>query len=231
MKRMNLLPQELRARESARSGSSYAVVAGLACAILAMLAYGLVISGVRTDEAELAALQEETHQAQSRAAALSPYAAFAAMKQTRARSVRGVAETRFDYERLTRELARILPPRVSVGHLEIGPGSLTEEEAALGADNPDGEAPEGAPRMLLSGCAPNQDTVADTLDRLRALTAASSVTLGSSGSSGSGSGGGGGDKPYLVSGSGGGGGCGRVSFDATITLKAPTGASTEEAGS
>jgi hypothetical protein len=68
--------------------------------------------------------------------------------------------------------------------------------------------------------------VADTLDRLRALTGATDVALGSSSNSAA-------DaqsssssrKPYLVSGSGANDGCGtgrpRVAFDATVTLTAP----------
>jgi hypothetical protein len=81
--------------------------------------------------------------------------------------------------------------------------------------------------MTVSGCAPDQDVVADTLDRLRALTGATNVTLGSSSNSAA-------DaqtssssrRPYLVSGSGANGGCGadgrpRVAFDATVTLTAP----------
>jgi Tfp pilus assembly protein PilN len=234
MKRMNLLPPELRPRDSSRAGSSYVLVGVLAFAIVGMLAYGFVIRGVRSDESELASLKEETAQAQARTAALSPYAAFSEMKQTRARSVRSVAETRFDYERLTRELARILPSGVSVSHLEVGPGSLTEQQASQGADNPEAISDEGAPRLVLNGCAPTQDAVADTLDRLRALTGATSVSLGSSGSSGSDtSAGGGNDQPYLVEGAGGGGsgGCGKVSFDATVELEPATALAPTEAGS
>lgn len=232
MKRMNLLPAELRPRTSARRGASYFVVAALGTAIVAMLAYGFVIRGVRQDETELSALQEETRQAQAQVDALSPYAAFADMKQTRARSVRTVAETRFDYERLARELARILPEGVSVSHLEVAPGALSAEETAKGVDSPDGLA-EGDPTMRLNGCAPTQDAVADTLDRLRALSSATGVELGSSTSGGDSPSApsGGGDKPYLVGGSSGGGGCGAVSFDATVTLAPAASDPVEEAGS
>lgn len=232
MKRMNLLPAELRPRISNRRGSSYFVVAALGAAIVAMLAYGFVIRGVRQDENELAALQEEARQAQAQVDALSPYAAFSDMKQTRARSVRTVAETRFDYERLARELARILPEGVSVNHLSVAPGAPSDEEAAKGADSVDPIA-EGDPRMQMSGCAPTQNAVADTLDRLRALTSATGVELGSSTSETGALGSGGGDKPYLVGGSAaGGGGCaGAVSFDVTVTLTPATSDPVEEAGS
>jgi Tfp pilus assembly protein PilN len=230
MKRMNLLPPELRPRDGRQPGSSYVVVAALAAAILAMGAYGLVISGVRSDEGELSSLKAEAEQAQAQADALGPYARFAEMKETRAQSVRGVAESRFDYERLTRELARILPDGVSISSLDVGPGSQSDADIAKGADTLDPVA-AGPPTMALSGCAPSQDAVADSLDRLRALTGASAVELGSSGNGGGGTAGpapaGGADQPYLVQGAGGGGsGCGGggapVSFDAKVTLAAGT---------
>jgi Tfp pilus assembly protein PilN len=241
MKRMNLLPPELRPRDGGRRGSSYLVLGALAAAIVAMVAYGAVIHGAHAGESELATLQAETERAQDSADALNPYAEFTDMKDTRARSVRAVAETRFDYERLTRELARILPRGVWVSHLEVTPGGLSAADVEKGADNPDA-ASRGLPVMSLSGCASSQETVADTLDRLRALTGATDVALGSSGTEGGGGGtgapataGGAGEEPYLVASSGGdggaGGGCGnsgrpRVSFDVTVTLSAPAGEAT-----
>ena len=96
------------------------------------------------------------------------------MKQERERSVRTVAETRFNYERLTRELARILPAGVWVGHLAVAPGEPEQSVVDAGADSAVGAQPL-APAMTISGCAPSQDVVADTLDRLRALTTATEV--------------------------------------------------------
>ncbi len=224
MKRMNLLPPELRPREGGRKGSSYLVVGALFASVVAMLAYGVVIGGVRSDETELASLKDETQQAQVRADTLRPYGEFADMKEQRARSVRSVADTRFDYERLTRELTRILPAGVWVGHLEVAPAPPEQEVVDAGADPVDG-SPTPPPAMTVSGCAPDQDVVADTLDRLRALTGATNVALGSSSHSGADAQTSGSRKPYLVSGSGsngcGDGGRPRVAFDATVTLTAP----------
>jgi len=224
MKRMNLLPPELRPREGARRGSSYLVVGALFASVLAMLVYGIVIGGVRSDETELASLKDETAQANARADALRPYGDFADMKEQRERSVRAVADTRFDYEQLTRELARVLPEGVWVGHLDVAPAPPEQAAVDAGADPVDPTlAPP--PAMTVSGCAPSQEVVADTLDNLRALTGATNVALGSSshtdsnGSTSSSKG------PHLVS-SGANGGCGeegrpRIAFDATVTLTAP----------
>ena len=86
MKRMNLLPAELRPREGGRRGASYFVIGGLLASVVAMLAYAIVIGGVHSDETELASLKNEAQQAQARADALRPYGEFAAMKQ-RARAL------------------------------------------------------------------------------------------------------------------------------------------------
>jgi Tfp pilus assembly protein PilN len=223
MKRMNLLPPEIRPREGGRRGSGYAVVGALFASVVAMLVYGIVLGGVRSDETELASLKDETGQAQARAAALSPYGEFANMKDQRERSIRTVADTRFNYERLTRELARILPSSVWIGHVEVAPAPPEDEVVEAGADSPEGSV-EPPPAMMVSGCAPSQDVVADTLDRLRALTGATNVELGSSSraeSSSSASS----SRPTLVSGGGSTAGCdmtsGHVAFDATVTLTAP----------
>ena len=224
MKRMNLLPPELRPREGGRRGSSYLVIGALFASVVAMLAYAIVIGGVRSDETELASLKDETVQAQARADALRPYGLFAEMKDQRERSVRAVADTRFDYERLTRELTRILPGGVWIGHLEVAPAPPSEEIVEAGADPVTG--PQATPpAMTVSGCAPDQDVVADTLDRLRALTGATNVALGSSSDSDATASSSSSRRPYLVSGAGSGGGCGegrgRVAFDATVTLTTP----------
>lgn len=222
MKRMNLLPPELRPREGGRRGTAYAVVGALFASVVAMLIYGIVLGGVRSDETELASLKQETSQAQARAAALSPYGEFANMKDQRESSIRTVADTRFNYERLTREVARILPSGVWISQVEVAPAPPEEDIVQAGADSTEGSLTP-PPAMTISGCAPNQDVVADTLDRLRALTGATNVELGSSSraenSSSAAS-----RRPTLVSG-GGGAGCdvasGHVSFDATVTLTAP----------
>ena len=223
MKRMNLLPPELRPRDGKARGSAYIVVGVLAACMVGLLAYGLVITGVRSDENELASMKADTQDAQARVDALSPYRDFAQMKDQREQSVRMVADSRFDYERLTRELMRILPAGVWIGHLEVAPAEPTTDVVEAGADSAVADGAVLPPAMKVSGCAPSQDTVADTLDHLRALTGATEVSLGSSsraGADGSTS------DSRVVTGVGSAGACGRdgrprVAFDATVTLTAP----------
>ena len=229
MKRMNLLPPELRPREGARRGSSYLVVGALLASVVAMLGYAIVIGGVRSDETELDSLKHETKQANARADALRPYGQFAEMKEQRERSILAVADTRFDYERLTRELARILPAGVWVSHVEVAPAPPEQDVVAAGADPVTGTQAT-PPAMTVSGCAPDQEVVAETLDRLRALTGATNVELGSSSHSGSTGQPSSSRAPRLVSSSN--ASCGdagrpRFAFDATVTLTAPGGEVTQ----
>ena len=216
MKRMNLLPAELRPRDGGRPGSAYIVVGVLTAAVLGLGAYGFVLSGVHADETELASLKEESARAQERADALAPYGEFAAMKENRERSVQAVADSRFDYERLTRELTRILPQGVSVSHLEVAPAPPSEEVVSAGADSVAAQTTDTPPALNVSGCAPGQNAVADTLDRLHALTGAADVSLGASGEPGAGSGSSGSRVADTACGGG-----GRVAFDATVILTAP----------
>ena len=220
MRRLNLLPAELRPRGGNVRHSTYAVLGGLLAATLLMTLYWFVQSGANATANKIDNLHKETTAAKEDAASLGPYAAFSAMKDARARSIRVVADTRFDYERLTRELTRILPEHVWITGLTVGPTELDPEE---GADPVAPPASEGALTVSLSGCAPDQPTVADTLDRLTALTGATSVDLGASGD-GSVSGSNGGGSSAIQTSSGGSGGCtgSSLSFSATVDLAPPT---------
>ena len=214
MKRLNLLPVELQPRSGNARASSYAVLGTLLALTIAMIGYAFVQAGASSRADEIKGLQEETEVAKADASALGPYAEFAAMKDARARSVRGVAEMRFDYERLTRELTRILPERVYVPGMDVAP---PDDDLAAGADSAEAMEAASGLSVSLAGCAPNQPTVADTLDRLAALTGATGVELGASGD-GAAPAGAGGDG---FEGANAGACTGGVSFQATVALAPP----------
>lgn len=215
MKRLNLLPSELQPRSGNARASSYAVLGALLALTIGMTAYAFVQAGASSRADQIKSLHEETAVAKADASALGPYAEFAAMKDARARSVRGVAEMRFDYERLTRELTRILPARVYVSGMDVGP---PEDDLAAGADSSAAVEAASGLSVRLAGCAPNQPTVADTLDRLAALTGATGVELGASGDGAAPAGAGGDGFEGASSNAG---ACSGVSFQATVALAPP----------
>src|ERR1044072_7800749 len=120
MKRPNLLPDELRPRGGKLRPSTYAVLGGLLVATLAMTLYWFVQSGANSTANEIDNLPKETNAAKEDSASLGPYAEFSAMKDARERSVQLVADPRFDYERLTRELTQVLPQHVWITGLATG---------------------------------------------------------------------------------------------------------------
>jgi Tfp pilus assembly protein PilN len=180
MKPVNLLPDDLRPRQAtgALRGSSYAVVGGLAVLLLMAVAYVLSANSVNDRKTEIAKVEQETAEALARTAKLAPYQAFAQVKATRIESVKQLASRRFDWERMMREVALVLPDETSItdlsaattGEAAAGPG------AAPAAADPTAAAASG-PSLNLKGCAKRQPDVATLMVRLRRLYRAVDVQL------------------------------------------------------
>lgn len=223
MRPVNLLPEQYRPVVSTggRSGSAYLVLGALALALVAVLAYVVTASQVSSRQAEAARLASEASAAEARVAALAPFGRFAELRATRTAAVEELARGRLDWERLSRELALLLPKGAWLSSLK---GS-TNADAAAAASSPQpvtqapaGSAEPAGPTVTLSGCARNQTTVADLLVRLRRLNGAQDVDLKHSQRSGN-------DDGDATQGPAGAAGCGRLfSFEATVELTAPVGA-------
>ena len=180
MRPVNLLPPDLRPRQvsGALRGSSYVVVGLLAALLVMAVAYVLSANQVNSRKSEIADVQAEAAEAEARAARLAPYQRFAQIKQTRIDSVKSLASRRFDWERLMREVALVLPADTS----------LTDMSAATSGDPASGEAaptdPAAAtsatPSLNLKGCAEHQPDVATLMVRLRRLYRADDVELSES---------------------------------------------------
>jgi Tfp pilus assembly protein PilN len=90
-------------------------------------------------------------------------------------SVASVAASRFDWERLMRELSRVLPE----GSWLHATDATVKPESADPADPAAAAAPAG-PTANLVGCTPNQSDVARMMVRLRQMHRVEDVELGSS---------------------------------------------------
>ena len=190
MRAVNLLPDARRSRPRASGGgsSSYVLLGVLGALLVGVVVYVLALNQVSAQRGELARLTAETRAAEARTAALGAFGDFAAVKRTRLASVSALAEARFDWERLVREIAHLLPAGTWLTDLEA-----TSTPQATGATAPaaaaSGTASTG-PSLNLSACAPDQRVVAVALVRLRRLHGAEEVKLAESkrGSSESGQG-------------------------------------------
>ena len=181
MKAVNLIPNEQRRAQSsgAQSGSSYVVI-GVLVTLLAMVAgYVLTSNKATQNKNDAAAAKAEADSLEAEVAQRGAFTNFSQIKETRLASVSGVAETRFDWERLMRELSRVMP---SGSWLQTTDASVTGDVAGAEAATPVAgttvAAPE--PKANLVGCTPHQSDVARMMVRMRQLHRVSDVELNQS---------------------------------------------------
>jgi hypothetical protein len=178
VKAVNLLPAGQRRRQqSARPGSSRVVVAVLGALLLMAVVYVLSSNQVNDRRTQAAKARQEAGNLEARKAALGSFGDFAQTKQTRAAAVRQLAGSRFDWERLARELSRVIPR-----------GSWLEKADASVVGPPEGSASGaasaasggGEPGMNLVGCTARQSEVAKTMVRLSRVHRVADVSLNES---------------------------------------------------
>jgi Tfp pilus assembly protein PilN len=180
MKAVNLIPNDQRRAQGsgAQAGSSYIVI-GVLVTLLAMVAgYVLTSNKVTKNKNDAAAAKAEADSLEAEIAQRGAFTNFSQIKETRLASVSGVAETRFDWERLMRELSRVMP---SGTWLQTTDASVTGEVAGAEASTPvAGAVVAPQPKVNLVGCTPDQSDVAGMMVRLRQLHRVSDVELNQS---------------------------------------------------
>jgi Tfp pilus assembly protein PilN len=175
MRPVNLIPPDQRRGDNAplRTGPvAYIVVGALALVLLGVTMLVLASNDVAEKKDELVTLRHEDAAAQARAEALAPYAQFQAMSRQRVETVTSLADSRFDWPRVMRELALILPDDVLLSNLTAGAG-------AAGGESGEGLGVAG-PSLELSGCTVGQDSVARFVAALKDIDGVTRVGLESS---------------------------------------------------
>jgi Tfp pilus assembly protein PilN len=175
------------------------MVIGVLGALLLMVGgYVLTTNQINSRKSGISRAQKETAEAKQRAAALAPYARFAQIKATRLNSVRELAQGRFDWERMMRELALVLPTDVWLTDVSASTSPQSSDSGATGtpATPSTGATASGSvaggtsPSLALTGCAKRQDDVATMMVRLRKLDRVTDVNLDESSKQDSSGGGG-----------------------------------------
>jgi Tfp pilus assembly protein PilN len=167
MRPVNLIPQEQRidAPKSMRSGpTAYILVGALVAALLGVTA--LVVTGNQVDQlnGEIAQVQEDIAAEEAEAQRLTAYTEFHSVREQRVATVISLADSRFDWERVMRELALILPGDVWLTNLTatanpgVSPGSAASVQLRGGI---------AGPALELVGCARGQEGVAGFVQALK----------------------------------------------------------------
>jgi Tfp pilus assembly protein PilN len=166
MRPVNLLPPELRqgARAPMRTGSLPYVLVGVLAAVLVGVAL-LVITGnqVSEREAEVATLKREDAVASAEARRLSAYTQFQKLHEQRLQTISSLADSRFDWERVMRELSLVLPHDVWLTELSASASAETESGGGGGSLR---ESVPG-PALEIEGCATGQEAVAGFITALK----------------------------------------------------------------
>ncbi len=197
MRPVNLIPAEERRGEQAplRSGPVvYVLVAAFVVLLAGVTALVLVDNQIAEREGEVVRLQVKDAAAKAKAESLAAYVEFRNLSEQRVATVASLADSRFDWERVMRELALVLPEDVWLVGLTATAAPGVSVEGGSGDSNLRGAAP--GPALQLTGCAKGQEAVAGFVTALKDIDGVTRVAVGSSelpekGNSGGGSGGGG----------------------------------------
>lgn len=178
MKPVNLLPATERPRAVAKApaNASIAVLAVLGLLVLAVGGWVFTKNQVNGKRSDIATANQEKAAADQKAQGLQSFGDFSQIKQTRVQSITDLASKRFDWERLMRELALVLPEKVWVSNVAAG-GDSDAAQTAGAAGTEATTATTAARTIGMTGCAPSQKGVAETIVRLRGLYGAEEVDL------------------------------------------------------
>jgi Tfp pilus assembly protein PilN len=168
MRPVNLLPPEERRDGQAptRTGPMpYVLVGALVLLLVGVTAFVLTGNQVSERETDVARLKHEDAEESARAERLAAYTQFQTLHEQRVATVSSLANSRFDWERVMRELSLILPKDVWL----VGISASASPEADTGGAGSATALRAGSPgpALELSGCASGQEAVAGFVTALK----------------------------------------------------------------
>jgi Tfp pilus assembly protein PilN len=184
MRPVNLIPPEdrLGERKPMRGGPlAYIVLGALVIALLGITALAVTNNQISNSKAEIATLEEERASVETRAQALASFTQFHALREQRVATVTSLADSRFNWERVMRELALVLPDDVWLTTLSASASPATTSEGEAGVALRSGIP---GPALELIGCARSQDAVAGFVQALKDIDGVTRVGVQASGLAG-----------------------------------------------
>jgi Tfp pilus assembly protein PilN len=184
MRPVNLIPPEERHdRGPVRTGPiAYLLMGALGLVLVGVTLVVLTNNKIGDRKAEIADLQQKEAAAKARADELAPFAQFKNVEDQRTSTVQSLADSRFDWERVMRELALVIPGNVWLTELSgaVSGDVTTSGDATSSSGTTSTAPPIDAPSLTIKGCATGQDAVAGFLAALRDIDGVTRVGLSSS---------------------------------------------------
>ena len=181
MRPVNLLPEGAKTRSGSGArlpggdnALGYGLIGLLVVVLLGVFAMVHFSNQVGEKQDEVAQLQATEAEARARAASLAQFTSFQNVREARLQTITALAESRFDWERVMRELAIVLPNRVWLTNLTgtVSPDVTVENAASVTA-----RATVPGPALQLAGCARSQRDVARLIAALEDLDGVTRVTV------------------------------------------------------
>ncbi|HKB51814.1 MAG TPA: hypothetical protein VKC63_10320 [Solirubrobacterales bacterium] len=183
MRPVNLIPPEERRGEQAplRTGPlPYILLGALVAVLIGVTAMVLVDNQISKSKSEVAKLEGEDAVASARAQQLVSYTQFRSMSEQRVATVQSLADSRFDWERVMRELALVLPSNVWLVGLTATASPTVSVDGGGGSSGADLRAQAPGPALELNGCASGQEAVAGFVTALKDIDGVTRVGVESS---------------------------------------------------
>ena len=166
MRPVNLIPPEDRRGERAPTRTGILAYLVVAVLVLALVAATAVARLVQDEEVARARLEK-----------LRSFSDFASLQATRELTVSTLAQSRFDWERVLRELSRVIPSDVWLVNLT---GSVSPEVSVQNGAGIAIRAEVAGPALEIVGCARGQNAVARFVASLHDIDGVTRVTAAKS---------------------------------------------------
>lgn len=184
MRPINLIPVEERRGKNAplRSGPvAYIVLGALVAVLVGVMLLVLTGNQITDSESELAQVQREDAAATAKAQRLAAYTQYRILSEQRIATVKSLADSRFDWERVMRELSLILPPDVWLTQLSATASANSSVEGGAGESSGSNlRSAVAGPALEMSGCAARQAGVAGFVTALKDIDGVTRVGVESS---------------------------------------------------
>jgi Tfp pilus assembly protein PilN len=183
MRPVNLLPEGSSSRSGGRAGGGLPaienkfgllVLGGLVAVLLGVIAMVHFSNQVGEKQDEIAGLEATEAEARARAASLAQFTSFQTVREARQETITSLAESRFDWERVMRELSIVLPERVWLTNLT---GTASPEVSVEKAAATTLRAAVPGPALAIVGCARSQRDVARLIAAVENLDGVTRVTV------------------------------------------------------
>ncbi len=185
MRPINLIPPDQRRGSAGVPGQStgvggYAVLGGLAVAVVCVLAFVMTSNSVNSKSEQLTGLQAQAQGAKQVADALRPYGQFADLQRSRHQQIISLTSGRFDWERALRQLSLAIPRNVYLLNVAATESPDIEIEAGGSGGVSSLRNETTAPAFAMTGCTYSQHAVARMMTRMRNLDDVTEVRLAKS---------------------------------------------------